>query len=71
MPGREEAGIPERQQSAGSACACHRQRAKSFVFEAKLNRDTIRRTIGDVRAWNIEKARKEANCLRGGDRQRT
>ena len=24
--------------------------AKSFVFEAKLNRQTIRRTIGDVRA---------------------
>ena len=28
--------------------------AKSFVFEAKLNRQTIRRTIGDVRAWTIE-----------------
>ncbi len=38
--------------------------AKSFVFEAKLNRDTIRRTIGDVRAWDIDKARKEANRLR-------
>lgn len=38
--------------------------AKSFVFEAKLHRDTIRRTIGDVRAWDIEKARKEANRLR-------
>jgi hypothetical protein len=30
--------------------------AKSFVFEAKLNRQTIRRTIGDVRAWSIEQA---------------
>ena len=38
--------------------------AKSFVFEAKLNRQTIRRTIGDVRAWSIEEARKEANSLR-------
>lgn len=38
--------------------------AKSFVFEAKLNRQTIRRTIGDVRAWSIEAARKEANALR-------
>ena len=37
---------------------------KSFVFEAKLNRQTIRRTIGDVRAWSIEEARKEANRLR-------
>jgi integrase len=38
--------------------------AKSFVFEAKLNRETVRRTIGDVRAWSIEKARVEANRLR-------
>ncbi len=38
--------------------------AKSFVFEAKLNRQTIRRTLGDVRAWSIEAARNEANRLR-------
>ena len=38
--------------------------AKSFVFEAKLNRQTIRRTIGDVRAWSVEAARNEANRLR-------
>jgi integrase/biotin carboxyl carrier protein len=38
--------------------------AKSFVFEAKLNRQTIRRTIGDVRSWSIEAARAEANRLR-------
>ncbi|MBT9492295.1 MAG: integrase family protein [Paucibacter sp.] len=38
--------------------------AKSYVFEAKLNRQTIRRTIGDVRAWSIEAARVEANRLR-------
>ena len=37
--------------------------AKSFVFEAKLNRQTIRRTIGDVRAWSIEQARVEARRL--------
>lgn len=37
--------------------------AKSFVFEAKLNRQTIRRTIGDVRDWTIEKARAEARDL--------
>ena len=30
--------------------------AKSFVFEAKLDRQTIRRTIGDVRAWTTEAA---------------
>lgn len=37
---------------------------KSFVFEAKLGRQTIRRTIGDVRAWTIDAARIEANRQR-------
>ncbi|MDM7941229.1 MAG: integrase family protein [Hydrogenophaga sp.] len=37
--------------------------AKSYVFEAKLNRQTIRRTIGDVRAWSLEQARTEARRL--------
>ena len=37
--------------------------SKSFVFEAKLNRQTIRRTIGDVRAWSIDQARTEARRL--------
>lgn len=37
--------------------------AKSFVFEGKLNRETIRRTIGDIRAWSIEEARTEARRL--------
>jgi integrase len=38
--------------------------AKAFVFEAKLARQTIRRTIGDVRSWTIEAARVEANRQR-------
>jgi integrase len=37
---------------------------KAYVFEAKLDRKTIRRTIGDVRAWPIDAARVEANRLR-------
>jgi integrase len=37
--------------------------AKSFVYEAKLNRQTIRRTIGDVKLWSIEQARIEARRL--------
>jgi len=41
-----------------------RNGVKSFVFEAKLDRQTIRRTIGDVRSWSIEAARAEANRLR-------
>ena len=36
---------------------------KAFVYEAKLNRQTIRRTIGDVRVWDIEAARTEARRL--------
>jgi integrase len=40
------------------------QGVKAFVFEAKLNRQTMRRTIGDVKAWSIEAARTEANRLR-------
>jgi integrase len=31
--------------------------AKSFVFEGKLNRKTIRITLGDVLVWGIEEAR--------------
>lgn len=34
--------------------------SKSFVFEGKLNRQTIRITIGDTRNWSIEDARSEA-----------
>ncbi|TVT58381.1 MAG: integrase family protein [Azoarcus sp. PHD] len=37
--------------------------AKSFIFEAKLNRQTIRRTIGDVKNWNLDDARTEARRL--------
>lgn len=37
--------------------------AKSFVYEAKLNRQTVRRTIGDVKLWSIEQARTEARRL--------
>jgi integrase len=37
--------------------------AKSYVFEAKLRRQTLRRTIGDVRGLTIDEARKEARKL--------
>lgn len=51
---REVPGLRVRVTAAG---------AKSYVFEAKLNRQTIRRTIGDVKAWSIEQARTEARRL--------
>jgi hypothetical protein len=37
--------------------------SKSYVYESKLNRQTIRRTIGDVKLWSIEQARAEARRL--------
>ena len=37
--------------------------AKSYVCEAKLNRQTIRRTLGDVRTLSIEDARDAARTL--------
>lgn len=37
--------------------------SKSFVFESKLNRQTIRVTIGDVKTWNLDDARAEARRL--------
>lgn len=36
---------------------------KTFIFETKLNRKTIRRTIGTCAAWNLDDARTEANRL--------
>jgi integrase len=37
--------------------------AKSFVYEAKLNRQNVRLTLGDTRSWSIEQARAEARRL--------
>jgi integrase len=37
--------------------------AKTFVFEARVNKKTMRRKIGAVGAWTIEDARKEARSL--------
>ena len=54
MRDSEAPGLRDRITSAG---------AKSFVFESKLNRQTIRRTIGDVKVWSIEQARTEARRL--------
>jgi integrase len=38
--------------------------AKSFIFEGKLSRQTIRRTLGDCSAWNLSTARAEASRLK-------
>jgi integrase len=49
---------------ATPASAKNPKGVKAFVFEAKLNCQNIRRTIGDTRAWTIDAARTEANRLR-------
>ncbi len=36
---------------------------KRYVFQAKVNGQSMRVTIGDVRAWNIEEAKAEARRL--------
>ena len=38
---------------------------KTFIFETKLDRQTIRWTIGACTAWNLDDARAEANRLQG------
>ncbi|NCV56975.1 MAG: DUF4102 domain-containing protein, partial [Betaproteobacteria bacterium] len=52
------------QKSPGLAVRATLAGSKAFVFEAKLNRSTFRRTIGDARAWSISEARAESNKLR-------
>jgi integrase len=47
-------GLAVRATAAGS---------KSFVFQGKLHGQAIRITIGDVRAWNLDRARTEARRL--------
>ncbi len=39
--------------------------AKAYIFEARLFGKTVRTTIGDIRSWELGKARAEANRLRG------
>lgn len=62
-PGKEQAFLRD-SKAPGLRVRVTANGAKSFVFEAKLDRKTIRRTIGDVRAWRIDAARAEAFRLR-------
>lgn len=58
-PGKQQAFLRD-SKAPGLRVRVTANGAKSFVFEAKLDRQTIRRTIGDVRAWRIDAARAEA-----------
>lgn len=62
-PGKTQAFLRDTE-SPGLRVRVTKGGARSFVFEGKLNRATVRRTIGDVRNWTIPDARVEANRLR-------
>lgn len=38
--------------------------AKSYIFESRLHKKTLRVTIGDIRTWTISKAQAEATNLK-------
>lgn len=38
--------------------------AKSFIFQAKLNNETLRMTLGSVKAWTIDQAQAESRRLK-------
>ncbi|RFC35348.1 MAG: protein of unknown function (DUF4102) [Candidatus Nitrotoga sp. SPKER] len=47
----------------GLAVRAYPSGAKSFIFQAKVKGQTMRLTIGDVKAWGIAKAEAEARRL--------
>lgn len=60
-PGRSQAFLWD---SASSlALRVTAKGAKAFIFQARLNGQTIRCTIGDAGAWDLDKARAAANEL--------
>ena len=61
-PGKQQAFLRD-SEAPGLRVRVTAAGAKSYVYEAKLNRQTIRRTIGDVKLWTIEQARTEARRL--------
>ncbi len=48
---------------AGLAVRATINRAKSYIFQAKVKGKSMRFTIGDVKAWSIEGAKTEAHRL--------
>ncbi len=61
-PGKQQAFLRD-SEAPGLRVRVTAAGAKSYVYEAKLNRNTIRLTIGDVKLWSIEQARTEARRL--------
>ncbi len=61
-PGKQQAFLRD-SEAPGLRVRVTAAGAKSYVYESKLNRQTIRRTIGNVKKWSIEQARAEARRL--------
>ncbi len=61
-PGKQQAFMRDTEAPA-LRVRCTAAGAKAYVFEAKLEGKTIRRTIGDVRSHSIEQARNAARRL--------
>jgi integrase len=61
-PGRKQDFLPDAKGN-GLKVRVTAAGAKSFVFEQKVGRETVRWTIGDIRAWAIPQARQEARRL--------
>lgn len=72
-----EFGCPEGKQQAflwdteapGLAVRATANGAKAFIFESKLNRRTIRITLGDVRAWVLKSVWKDGKEIQRGARE--
>lgn len=60
-PGKQQAFMRD-SEAPGLRARVTAAGANSCVFEAKRNRQTIRRTIGDVRAWSIEPRNPPSRC---------
>jgi len=63
-PNKEQAYLRDTEAPRLAVRATANKDAKAFVFEAKLNRHTIRCTIGSVKDWTTEDARVEAGRLK-------
>ena len=72
-----EFGCPEGKQQAflwdakvpGLAVRATANGAKAFIFESKLNRRTIRITLGDVRAWVLKTVWANGKEIQRGARE--
>ena len=61
-PGKSQAFIWD-SKAPGLGLRATKAGAKAYIFQAKLNGDAVRVTIGAPRSWNIDQAQEEARRL--------